>query len=113
MIRSTDEIARIAYEANRALQRVTGDPASSLAWDDAPEWQRASAVDGVEQALAGASPESLHEAWCAYKRADGWTYGVVKNGEAKTHPCLVPYADLPDDQRQKDELFHAVVQALA
>jgi hypothetical protein len=31
----------------------------------------------------------------------------------KTHPCLVPFADLPEDQQRKDALFIAIVQALA
>ncbi|KPC89937.1 hypothetical protein ADL27_38665 [Streptomyces sp. NRRL F-6602] len=112
MNRTPTEIARVAHEANRALQVVTGDPSPSPEWDAAPEWQRASAVDGVRQALTGAPPEELHEAWCAYKRADGWVYGSAKDGEARTHPCLVEYRALPDDQRQKDAVFHAVVRAL-
>ncbi len=107
------EIARVCHEANRALQQVQGDPAPSPGWDDAPAWQRDSAVEGVEVALRGASAEELHESWCATKRADGWTYGAVKDADAKTHPCLVPYDQLPDEQRLKDQLFANVVSALS
>jgi hypothetical protein len=105
-------IARVCHDANRAWQIATGDPAPSPPWDDAPQWQRDSAVDGVRQALAGASPEELHEAWCDFKRADGWTHGAAKDAGAKTHPCLVAYADLPEEQRRKDALFGAIVSAL-
>lgn len=107
------EIAQVCHEANRAVQAITGDPSPSPAWDGAPEWQRESAVEGVRQALDGATPEQLHESWCGHKRADGWTYGEVKDAGAKTHPCLVPYAELPAEQRAKDSLFHAIVAALA
>ena len=110
---NTESIARVAHEANRAVQIETGDPAVSPHWDDAPQWQRDSAVEGVEKALAGATPEELHESWCEFKRNDGWVYGEVKDADAKTHPCLVPYAELPADQRVKDALFQSVVQILA
>lgn len=109
---NTLDIAHVCHDANRALQLATNDPAPPPVWEDTPEWQRASAVIGVHQAIDGATPEQLHQAWSEHKRADGWTYGTVKDAEAKTHPCLVAYADLPEEQRVKDDLFHAVVAAL-
>jgi RyR domain len=107
------EIARVCHEANRALQHVNGEPDPSPAWDDAPEWQRESAAEGVEKAQAGATPEQLHESWCQFKLADGWRHGETKDAGAKTHPCLVPYAELPEGQRRKDALFHAIVEAMS
>jgi len=112
MGRTVEEIARVCHEANRVLQVLDGDPTPSPAWDQAEPWQCDSAVDGVRKALAGAGPEELHEQWCAFKRADGWVHGPVKDSVARTHPCLVPYAELPAEQRQKDALFAAIVQAL-
>lgn len=106
-------IARIAHEANRVVQIVTNDPAVSPTWDDAPEWQRESAIEGVQKALEGATPRELHEAWCQFKENDGWVHGEVKDPEKKTHPCLVDYDDLPEEQRVKDTVFHNVVHALS
>lgn len=63
-----EDIARVAHEANRAVQYVTDDPAPSPAWDEAPRWQRDSAIDGVCRALNGETPEELHESWCEFKR---------------------------------------------
>lgn len=105
-------IARACHEANRALQIAFDDPAVSPSWEDAPEWQRDSAMHGVGAAINGATPEQLHDAWCEVKRRDGWIYGETKDADAKTHPCLVPYAELPAEQRLKDGLFHAIVNAL-
>lgn len=107
-----DEIARVCHEANRAWQLATGDPAPSPPWEEAPGWQRDSAIDGVVQALAGAGPVRLHESWCTRKRQEGWRFGPVKDPEARTHPCLVSYEELPDEQRRKDSLFAAIVGAL-
>lgn len=106
-----DHIARVCHEANRAYCQSIGDH-SQVSWDDAPQWQKDSAEYGVAKAIQGATPEELHESWTAQKVADGWVYGEVKDAEAKTHPCMVPYADLPEAQRRKDGLFGAIVNAL-
>lgn len=106
------EAARICHEANRALQLAIGEPDPSPHWEDAPDWQRDAAIAGIEVAQGGASAEELHEAWTERKRAEGWAYGPVKDADAKTHPCLVPYAELPPEQRLKDALFSAIVKAV-
>lgn len=104
-----EKIARVTHEVNRAIQISQLDPAPSLSWDDAPEWQRESARQGVFSALDGATPEQLHESWLRFKADDGWSYGEVKDEAAKTHPCFVPYEELPPGQRLKDYVFQAVV----
>lgn len=104
--------AEVAHEANRVYCAAIGD-GSQVPWKDAPEWQRKSAVEGVRVALGGATPEQQHEAWCETKRRDGWTFGLVKDPAAKTHPCLVSYQALPPEQRAKDSLYLAVVRGMA
>lgn len=104
--------ARAAHETNRLWCLANGDT-SQEHWESAPEWQRESAVRGVQVALAGATPEQQHDAWSADKRADGWVYGEVKDPTLKTHPCLVPYDDLPLQQRIKDDLYLAAVTEMA
>lgn len=108
-----EKIAHVCHEANRALQVTGGEPDVSPHFMEAPEWQVQSAYEGVSAALDGQTPEQLHESWCATKVRDGWTFGPVKDAVAKTHPCLVAYADLPEDQRLKDAVFQAIVQAFA
>jgi hypothetical protein len=110
----TDEqIARVAHAANSVFQRETGDGAPSPPWDDAPEWMRQSAVEGVAAARKGVTPEELHERWMESKARDGWMYGAVKDAAAKTHPCMVPYAELPEEQQVKDRVFCAIVRELS
>ncbi len=104
-------IASVCHEANRAYCLTQGD-ISQLPWTEAPKWQRESAMLGVQKALEGATPRELHESWMAQKVADGWVYGDVKDADKKTHPCMVPYYDLPAEQQRKDALFRAVVSAL-
>lgn len=106
-------IALICHEANKAYCRVHGDP-SQPSWDDAPEWQKESAINGVKFHLEnpGAGPSGSHENWLAEKLKAGWKYGPEKNPDKKEHPCCVPYADLPEYQQGKDYLFTAIVEIL-
>lgn len=104
--------ARAAHEANRAYCIALGD-ASQPPWEQAPDWQRASAMASVSGALMGNTPEQSHEGWMRQKLADGWTYGPTKDPAKKEHPCMVSYAELPPEQRAKDALFLAVVRATA
>jgi len=111
---AVEAIARVCHEANRAYCLALGDP-SQAPWADAPDWQKASARHGVEAHLAlaeGLDPRASHEGWLREKQAAGWVYGPTKDAEAKTHPCCVPYDDLPEAQQRKDRLFGAIVRAL-
>ncbi|KKK46047.1 hypothetical protein LCGC14_3164460 [marine sediment metagenome] len=105
-----EAVARVAHEVNRAYCVSIGD-GSQVPWSNAPDWQRASAMEGVSAIREGraGTPEESHQGWCDHKRAAGWKYGPVKDPSAKTHPCLVPYDELPPEQRAKDDLFVAIV----
>ena len=105
-----EHTARRCHEMNKRWCELHGDD-TQASWEDAPGWQRESAIVGVTKAAEGATPEQLHESWCASKWEAGWTRGDVKDANAKTHPCLVPYTSLPPEQLAKDAIFLAVVSA--
>lgn len=106
-------IAIVCHEANKEWCELNGD-FSQPSWGDAPEWQKQSAINGVKFRLENpdAGPDAMHNNWSAEKIADGWVYGEVKDAEKKTHPCLVPFDQLPLFQQKKDKLFSAIVDAL-
>jgi len=108
-----DAIAVVCHEANRAYRIVIGELPGPT-WAHAPEDLRDSARDGVRFVLENpdAPQSAAHDNWLAFKRADGWSYGPTKDLGRKLHPCMVPYDDLQLDQRRKDALFRAIVQAL-
>lgn len=110
---TNEAIARICHEANRAYCAALGDH-SQLPWEAAPEWQRKSAIAGVEfhRANPDADPAASHKSWLDEKERDGWRYGPVKNVETKEHPCFCPYDDLPVEQRAKDYIFGGIVRAM-
>lgn len=101
-------VARIIHENNRILQKHNGEEVGPD-WYEAPQHQIDSTVQGIRLAAEGATPEALHESWMEEKLKNGWHYGEVKSEEDLTHPCLVPYAELPEGQRLKDEIFQSTV----
>lgn len=106
-----DYIAQVCHEANRRVQQLNGEVVN-FPWEQTSEPLRESARDGVRNVRNGATPEESHENWLKFKEAEGWTYGPVKDFAKKEHPCFVPYAELPEGQEVKDQLFVAIVEAL-
>jgi ryanodine receptor 2 len=53
-------------------------------------------------ALTERIAENVHEVWSAGRIADGWRYGETRDDTLKQHPCLVPYSDLPDSEKEYD-----------
>ena len=46
--------------------------------------------------------KNVHEVWAETRVKQGWTYGEQRNDELKTHPCLVPYEELPEEEKKYD-----------
>jgi len=107
-----EDVARICHETNRVYCQTIGDNSQPL-WFDAPEWQRNSAINGVQFKIdnPGSTPEQSHENWLKQKEAEGWSFGDVKDPDKKKHPCFIAYEHLPVDQRLKDALFQNIVVA--
>jgi hypothetical protein len=48
--------------------------------------------------------ENVHENWAQSRIADGWSYGEERNDAKKTTPCLVPYSELSDEEKEYDRV---------
>lgn len=108
----TDEqLAAIVHTTHCRLQFELGETPCQP-WEDETEHIRQSCLAEVRRARAGITPEQHHEAWRSYKLAAGWVYGAEKDPARKTHPCLVPYHDLPEHQKDKNRLSLMIVAAL-
>ena len=46
--------------------------------------------------------KNVHEVWAETRIQQGWTYGEQRNDDLKTHPCLVPYEELPECEKEYD-----------
>lgn len=52
--------------------------------------------------LADEIAKNVHEVWSTGRINDGWTYGEQRNDAKKIHPCLVPYEELPEAEKEYD-----------
>ena len=46
--------------------------------------------------------ENVHEVWSKGRIAEGWTYGEKRDDNKKETPCLVPYSELPENEKEYD-----------
>jgi hypothetical protein len=108
-----EQIAQVAHEINKSYCEAIGDN-SQTSWDDAPQWQKESAVLGVifHMENPDAGPDASHNSWMKQKIEDGWKYGLTKDPDNKYHPCIMPFEMLPNEQKAKDYLFRQVVHSL-
>lgn len=113
MTNKEEFIAKACHEANKVLCQANGDDTQKH-WEDAEQWQKDSAIKGVEFRInnPNAGKDAQHNSWMADKVNDGWVFGEVKDANAKTHPCIVPFDQLPEFQQKKDALFCAIVDSL-
>ena len=84
----SEKIVRIAeacHSVNKAYCESIGDN-SQPEWADAPEWQRDSAISGVQFHLGNpdSKPSDSHKSWMAEKLEAGWVFGDAKNPEKKS-----------------------------
>jgi len=83
-------------------------------WELAEDWQRESSIENVKAVINGSSsdPEEEHKRWYKEKIDSGWKYGPVKDGELKTHPCLVDFFELPIYKRALDPIINWTVRSV-
>ena len=54
------------------------------------------------KSLAEEMSKNVHEVWAQTRIAQGWTYGEERNDTEKKHPCLVPYEELSEEEKEYD-----------
>lgn len=52
--------------------------------------------------LAEFIAKNVHEVWSKKRMNEGWTYGPIRDDDKKTHPCLVSYEELPENEKDYD-----------
>lgn len=108
-----EKIAKLCHEINRIFCEFLGDN-SQAPWDQAPDWQKQSCIAGVKAFCQNPlkTPEQSHQDWMDYKLKEGWTFGPKKDPVIKTHPCILPYSELPEEQKLKDLFFLTICRGI-
>lgn len=106
---NVERVAEACHNALREISITMGQDAPPV-WEDAEAWMHETTKGVLMDLMANPTmtPRQIHDTWCLQKMADGWVYGPVKDQEKKTHPCLVPYMQLPLGERFKDVMFRMV-----
>ena len=109
----TERRAWFVYEAARLAAEAAAAPIVPEPWDQRDQAFRAQFRDVIERQMGESrsrSPEELHGSWMQAYFNMGWVYGEARDPEAKTHPDLVPFADLQRQEQDKDAVFVALCE---
>lgn len=113
MAMSDEMIAKVVHAAMAEYCRGLGQTFAT--WDQVSDQARDNALEGVRaQRHSGGDARPVaecHDAWVASLLEQGWTRGSALDVEAKTHPFLMPFDELPTSERRKAYLWRAVVDA--
>lgn len=109
---SWERVAKAIYEATRIEARWSERSIVPEKWEDRDEKFRKNMVDIVVKYLAMdklPTPEEAHDSWTEAYLKMGWKYGKARDIVKKTHPDMVPFNDLPKDEKDKDSIFLSFV----
>ena len=109
----TERRAKFVYDGARLAAQAANAPIIPVPWEQREESFKQQFRKVIERQCGkqrSQSPEELHGSWMQSYFAMGWVYGVKHNPEKKTHPDLVPYADLGQLERDKDAVFVALCE---
>lgn len=109
----TERRAKFVYDAARLAAEAAGAPIIPVLWNEREQPFKEQFLAVIERQCGeqrSKSPEELHGSWMQAYFAMGWVYGEKYSREDKTHPDLVPYADLGQLERDKDAVFVALCE---
>jgi RyR domain-containing protein len=109
----TERRAEFVYDAARLAAVAAGAPIVPVPWCEREEAFRSQFLAVIDLQCGprrSRSPEELHGSWMQAYFAMGWCYGETYDRDAKTHPDLVPYAQLGQLERDKDAVFMALCE---
>lgn len=109
----TERRAIFVYEGARLAAVAAGAPIIPAPWSEREEPFRKQFRQVIAREcseMRSGSPEELHGGWMQAYFIMGWVYGPIYDPAAKTHPDLLPYAQLGELERDKDAVFVALCE---
>ncbi len=113
MMSLTERRAEFVYEGARLAALAAEAPIIPEPWQEREEAFRKQFLKVIDRQTGdqrSSSPEELHGSWMQAYFEMGWKYGPERDTSFKTHPDLVPYADLGQLERDKDAVFVALCE---
>lgn len=99
--------ASIAPDQFRKAWQVSGNYMVTATLGDVAYNPQPISVEDIEldadlEDLTEAIAENAHDIWARARINEGWSYGPVRDDEKRLHPDLVPYAKLPESEKEYD-----------
>jgi hypothetical protein len=113
MVELIERRAQFVYDGARLAAIAANAPIIPVSWKEREDAFKKQFLNVIERQCGeqrSKSPEELHGSWMQAYFAMGWLYGTEYDRENKTHPDLVPYADLGQLERDKDSVFVALCE---
>ena len=104
----TERRAEFVYDAARLAAIGANAPIIPVVWVEREQPFKDQFLKVIERQCGeqrSNSPEELHGSWMQAYFSMGWIYGEKYDREKKIHPDLVPYNQLGQLERDKDEVF--------
>lgn len=105
--------AQFVYEGARLAAIAALAPIIPAPWREREGPFREQFLEVIERQcgpMRSGSPEELHGSWMQAYVAMGWSYGDTYDPDRKTHPDMVPYAQLGQLEQDKDAVFVALCE---
>jgi hypothetical protein len=109
----TERRAQFVYDAARLAAQAAEAPVIPEPWTSREEPFRTQFRDVINRQCGPDrknSPEELHQDWVNAYQQMGWRHGETRDPVAKTHPDMVPYDQLGQLERDKDDVFVALCE---
>ncbi len=109
----TKRRAEFVYDAARLAAIHAKAPIVPVPWTEREDAFKTQFLEVIERQCGSqrsSSPEELHGSWVQAYVEMGWVHGMVHSPEAKTHPDMVPYAQLGKLEQDKDAVFVALCE---
>lgn len=100
--------AIFVYEAARLEAAISNRPIVPESWDKRDDDFKMQFLRVVGRQCSDTkfpSAKAAHDSWWRSYKNMGWIYGPERDTEKKTHPDMVPFDELPKNERDKDEIF--------
>ena len=113
MMNITERRAEFVYDAARLAAIAADAPIIPEPWAEREKPFKVQFLGVIERQCGpkrSSSPRELHGAWVQAYAEMGWVYGEVYDRGMKTHPDMVPYAELGQLEQDKDAVFVALCE---
>ena len=108
MDKKIKEIAKFIYEATRIEAGWSNRSIVPEIWKQRDDKFKKQFVNIIEMYLEKdklLTPEKAHDSWVVAYEKMGWKYGEKRDVDKKTHPDMLPFNELPKDEKDKDSIF--------